>query len=66
MITDREKAELLEMSRSEALRRDFRRLRAPPAAALPAEEFLRFLTAFSGLCPAPVRPIRKAYVRVLL
>ncbi|MCX5790552.1 MAG: hypothetical protein NTX64_18945 [Elusimicrobia bacterium] len=65
-LTEREKLELLEMSRSAAVRADFRRLRAAAAEPLPAEAFLDFLTSASELFPPPPQAAPKRYTRVLL
>ena len=54
-LSEQEKAELLEMARSESLRREFRSLRAAGRAVPDLDRLLAFLTFMSRLAPTKRR-----------
>ncbi len=68
MLTEKEKEELLEMSRSKSLREDFRRLREGARLPQPVDLdlVLKWLTFVSSLAPAAPRPLPKPYPKALL
>lgn len=71
MLSEEEKREMQEMAKSDAVREEFRRLRAasklPRSTPVDLDQLLDFLTTMSRLCPTPPPPRPFVpYSRVLL